>query len=756
VLNGVARDGVARLLADGTTDESFSSGSTVRHIDLNRAVSQSDGRLVVLGYWKDGIEPRGAVRLDQNGRLDPTFSNLTVSKGSDLCYVYQVFLLPDDRLLLAGYFALVNGIGRRGIARLQANGTLDESFVPGLTAFQVSAVAADSSGRLILAGSFSSGINERLKDLVRLKPDGSRDGGAIPEFRYGTDGSAFVSSIVLQSTGKLVVAGRFTHVNGIPRSSIARLIPKEQYFLLDAEFNPGGVLPFEREESLSVLAIPGTDDVFLWGERTGILRLRSDGRPDSTWNSVTDTPMAVRQGRLLSLASDGTRLTWHDGRGRVEKEIPVVTEMVGGVFGVSVQPDGKILFLPGGRAAGLRGASPYPTLVNGVAHETSLARLNPDGSLDRAVNPKLIAFGGFVNPGQDVPGYLYDYVHMPDGKIVMSGFFHTVNAAARDGMARLFPDGTLDSAFARAGLDPFSPLLAQRTGHLVMQARSGLLRLKPGGELDLTFQADSDLDLISRAVGPDDKFLVRQSDDGRTLRLNADGARDDTFIGSVELDRANRVLPLPDGKWLVHYPSEQLPRIEQLARLNRDGSLDRAFNFDAGARFRSSTRILSVIPVSENRLIVGWGLEVSPVELKVTIIRLRPDGSKDPTFPACTATVSGASSWSGWLSGWLSAILVQPDGALVLTGAFTRVNDEPRQGFARLQSVPVLRSPVIQRDGSLRFFIGGQSGWTYRIETSTDLVTWTLPRELPSAGAVTEFSDMPAGAASKFYRVRLR
>jgi len=55
------------------------------------------------------------------------------------------------------------------------------------------------------------------------------------------------------------------------------------------------------------------------------------------------------------------------------------------------------------------------------------------------------------------------------------------------------------------------------------------------------------------------------------------------------------------------------------------------------------------------------------------------------------------------------------------------------QTFRKIRSGGLFRSAVAG--------IGGQANWTCRIETSADLVNWTLLREVLSAGAVTEFRD---------------
>ena len=81
------------------------------------------------------------------------------------------------------------------------------------------------------------------------------------------------------------------------------------------------------------------------------------------------------------------------------------------------------------------------------------------------------------------------------------------------------------------------------------------------------------------------------------------------------------------------------------------------------------------------------------------------------------------------------------------------ISGHERYGLARFRSAPVLNAPVMA-NGRLAATIAGQLGWTYRVETSSDLVNWTLLRELPSAGALTEFTDLEAGnLARRFIRV---
>jgi len=59
--------------------------------------------------------------------LDLSFNPGTGAGGG----VYSIALQSDGKVLIGGYFNAVNGTNRNGIARLNANGSLDIAFNPG-------------------------------------------------------------------------------------------------------------------------------------------------------------------------------------------------------------------------------------------------------------------------------------------------------------------------------------------------------------------------------------------------------------------------------------------------------------------------------------------------------------------------------------------------------------------------------------------------------------------------------------------------
>lgn len=94
-----------------------------------------------------------------------------------------------------------------------------------------------------------------------------------------------------------------------------------------------------------------------------------------------------------------------------------------GVFAMALQPDGKLLI--GGTF----------TAVNGTARN-GIARLHAAGSLDTGFDP---------GSGADAPVVALSL--QPGGKVLLGGGFSIVNGVGHGRVARLNPNGSLDRTF---------------------------------------------------------------------------------------------------------------------------------------------------------------------------------------------------------------------------------------------------------------------------------------------------------------------
>lgn len=125
-IDGKPRNGLAVLDYSGrvTSDLNNRLGAT-ENSWLSVFALQGDGRILAAGRYIDSPsdKPKGPfVRINPNGSLDKSFS--TTLEG--LPYFMQ--LDHSEKILISGNFTAVNGIARDGLARLNQNGDLDQTF----------------------------------------------------------------------------------------------------------------------------------------------------------------------------------------------------------------------------------------------------------------------------------------------------------------------------------------------------------------------------------------------------------------------------------------------------------------------------------------------------------------------------------------------------------------------------------------------------------------------------------------------------
>ncbi len=161
--------------------------------------------------------------LAQSGSDFSAFANGEGIQGE----VNAIVVQPDGKIIIGGLFTAVNGTPRSNLARLNSDGTLDNSYVNTTEAGvngPVYALALQPDGALIVGGAFTQAASFGVSNVARLKPDGSADssfGGASAAI----GANAAVLALALLPDGRIVLGGRFDSVQGQPRRGIARLKP---------------------------------------------------------------------------------------------------------------------------------------------------------------------------------------------------------------------------------------------------------------------------------------------------------------------------------------------------------------------------------------------------------------------------------------------------------------------------------------------------------------------------------------------------
>ncbi len=216
--DGVAGRGIVRLTSGGSLDTPLGLNSGLQNSVYTIAL-QTDGKIIAGGnFFVVGSSPlqRNIARLNADGTLDNAFG---IGTDND---VQAVAVQTDGKILIGGSFANFNGTPQNQIVRLNVNGSFDTSFAAGITGSSgVWTIKLQPDGKILLGGfiGFVNGINRR--GIARLSVDGSLDSF----YPMGGAGGAnnLVRTVALQADGKVLIGGDFTTVGSTSRSRLARL-----------------------------------------------------------------------------------------------------------------------------------------------------------------------------------------------------------------------------------------------------------------------------------------------------------------------------------------------------------------------------------------------------------------------------------------------------------------------------------------------------------------------------------------------------
>jgi uncharacterized delta-60 repeat protein len=137
---------------------------------------------------------------------------------------------PDGKLVLAVADRLLRGPHVSSIVRLNPDGKIDRTFACYFRAGdfaagdQISALAVQTDGRVLVGGRFAKFLGRNRLNLARLNADGSFD----DTFDAGAGPNGEVKTIAPTPGGDVLIGGSFTSVNGRPCSGIA-LLKAEPY-----------------------------------------------------------------------------------------------------------------------------------------------------------------------------------------------------------------------------------------------------------------------------------------------------------------------------------------------------------------------------------------------------------------------------------------------------------------------------------------------------------------------------------------------
>ena len=443
-----------------------------------------------------------------------------------------------------------------------------------------------------------------------------------------------VLQAIEQPDGKRLLLGVFTHLNGVLLNNTA---PVKLVRLL-----PNGALDATFAQNLSSL--------------TGAIK-RIALLPNGKILLVGGTQIGnVVRRTMMLLNTDGTADASFSGPNNVYDN----------VSNIAIQPDGKVVIAV--------------NFLSGTSLVSEVRRLEANGALDASFVPN-----GNVGNGM---------VMQPDGKILVYGssLVRLLSTGARDALFNVnIPANTLLQSVA-----------VQADGKILVMASSSsggawppLVRLLPDGSVDTGFNTGSNFNAYAEntfanagaclGVQADGKILVATKATsyngtaiGHVVRLLANGNLDPGFANATAAPDQKAVAPT----WLQVQASGQIivagPRLHYapanssptgVAALDANGARDASF-LPRAAQMGS---VADVALQSDGKYIIGGSFTEINGVMAENLARLQSDGSVDGAFTQ-VATVDAP----------VSTVVLQPDGKVLIGGAFKYVAGGAQADLARL------------------------------------------------------------------------
>lgn len=697
--------GLVRYLPTGTPDVLFNATTAADAFQVATLAEATNGKLLLglNGPATFGGQPAPAlVQLNADGTRDAAFANPAPGNSGS---VSRLLVQSDGRIVVGGTLAFLGQSPAPGLARLNADGTVDATFQPQLASgriVNVSGLARQADGKLVVAAYVQqTGSPTGTHQLLRLQANGTQDLTFQPVLRA----DVFLSAVTVQPDGQVLVSSGGGPVLPGGTAALARFSPTG---VADASFSPIPDLYALGYSRLPLLAVQPDGRILVSHNpisvrpttpagHSPVARLLADGTFDPAWNTpalraddllpranslqLLATGQVLVAGVLARLGAAGDQergAAVLESTGLPGDTFRPVLQQNGYVRDVAQQPDGRLVAVGSFSEVNDRPAR-------------GIVRLELNGSVDTAFCRR----AGFSG------GYGTRVLAQPDGTLLSAGTFTAVGGVARAAVARLLASGVPDAAFASpfAGGTSVIELVRQSDGRILLGGTLRLpgtntiapfLRLNLSGTSDAGFQPPAGVMPLALLPLPGGNILVGSAASGRqVLRLLATGAVDAAFTVPVLIGTGTSPATVStlarqsDSRLLIGGFFTQVSGLATMhvARLLADGLPDPTFT----SQQLPTTGRVSAVAVQPNGrvLLAGNSTLVAPANTP-TLYRLLPNGNPDSSFDS-----SGGPNLGRSLLG-ISRVLVQADGAIVAAGGFTAVGSLPVLGLTRLLDANVL------------------------------------------------------------------
>jgi len=572
IAGGNSSQHVSRLLPSGALDSSFTAFSNSSLFILNDLALQADGKILIGDQTIGTVPVNLFIRFNVDGTRDASFDTGTGFQLLTPGRVGGFAVQPDNKVIIGGKFDRINNASRYCLARLNEDGSLDDSFQVSTSGanrfnqiYEIHNLALQSDGKIIVSGAFSYTVNgEAKQDFARLNADGSIDPSynlRAKIFNFSAGTIAGKNKVIMRPDNKSLVGNtrnggaisdvvvpvvvntdgsRFSGFNSGFKSDATN------FFVFDIFVQPDGKI-----------VIGGRYDIIMSNTYNAfVARLNPDGSVDTTFRAFEEDRKTVKAVALL--------------------------------------PDGKILVAK----------NPHGDETKG-----EIIRLNADGSIDAAFNT--VALNGKVNA----------FFRFDGGKIFVGGAFTQFNNQPRRNFAVINADGVLDATVLNVNQEVLS-FMPDNKGRILIGGafttinvgggnvnRSYLARLitEPGTvsakpRFDFDGDGRSDLALFNQTTGI---WTIRSSRTNQTISTHFGKNGDITAPADYDNDGKTDIAVYrpTEGMWYLQQSTAGFKAVRWglaedkpvAADYDGDGLADIAV-------FRPSSRIWYILQSSNNQM----------------------------------------------------------------------------------------------------------------------------------------------------------
>lgn len=438
----------------------------------------SDGSVVIAGDFSrvDGLTRRGLARILADGSLDPNFAPNLVGSVTSLARD------SSDQIFVAGAFGYVGNVLRRNLAKLTPAGVVVAAWQSSETCIGSGRIAVDADNNLLVpsCSRLVTGSPNRYRSQL-LKLSGST--GALLNSSVAVVESpvTYIATYGVETAGsEIYLGGRFATVNAVTRANLARL---DAAGVVDAAFNPAPNGALAR-------VLVSADSIYLAGSftqvagqsRSNLARLQLSG---SLATAFAPAANAAPSDLLL----DGSTLYAAGGFSAIGGLSRFCAAAVDASSGVGVA---SFSVQAGNAPCSVLARSGSAVMVGGNfvdiagAQRLGIARVDPVSGSN--LPTALVSRAAVVRT----------LVRQPDGATLIGGHFVRIGAGQR-GLARVTAAGGLDSSFDPQVAGQVYALAVGAAGEIYLAgefsavegvSRIGVAKLQPDGSLDSTFNAN--------------------------------------------------------------------------------------------------------------------------------------------------------------------------------------------------------------------------------------------------------------------------